>query len=329
MPSPEPALPLGYLYRTCTLCPRRCRVDRTGSGRGICGEGDRVRIGYVGPHFGEEPPLSGTMGSGTVFFSGCSLRCSTCQNVQISQQGMGREVSSGQLLAQVRRMIRLQKVHNLNFVTPDHFLPHVAWLVESLRAEGLRPPVVFNVSGYQDRAMLELAEEYVDIYLPDFKYGDAGLARRLSSAGKYPEVALEAISEMVRQKGFLEVSPWGPGLAMRGVLVRHLILPGHIDNSLEALSSLFVEFGKGLPLSLMSQYHPVRPVGEPSLEQFLCAEEFAQVYEHALSLGFETLYVQFPGPSRTAREVARAFLPDFRKAQPFLIPPQGLHLDDC
>ncbi|MFW6099037.1 MAG: radical SAM protein, partial [Thermodesulfobacteriota bacterium] len=242
-------------YRACRLCPRRCGVDRMAavhSGKtGFCGETDQLRVAYVGPHFGEEPPLSGRKGSGAVFFSGCTLRCTFCQNHQISRGGRGKRVRLEHLWDRVKEMIRVHQVHNLNLVTPDHFLPHALTLVARHRAEGLDVPVVFNLSGYQSPEWLDMAGSGADIYLPDFKYGDARLAARLSSCGEYPETALDAISEMVRQKGFLDTFSSGAEIAKKGVLVRHLILPGYVQNSMDALSSLFLEFGKELPLSLM------------------------------------------------------------------------------
>lgn len=284
---------------------------------GRCGEGSQLRVAHVGPHFGEEPPITGQRGSGTVFFSGCSLKCSYCQNFQISHLGLGRSLSPGDLTGLIVGMIRRDRVHNVNFVTPDHFFPHVFEIVSRLRERGLDLPVVFNLSGYQALEWLERASNHADIYLPDFKYAEQGLASALSTCRDYPGVALQAIAAMVRQKGFLDACGDRKPLATKGVLVRHLILPGHVENSLTALTCLFVEFGSHLPLSLMSQYHPVRHQKDAPLNRFLKEEEFRQVYDHALDLGFETIYVQFP--ERDGRESAGSadFLPDFERAEPF------------
>lgn len=308
-------------YRSCVLCPRECRVDRTahdaGSPRGVCGESDRVRVAYVGPHFGEEPPISGSNGSGTVFFTGCSLRCGYCQNHQISHDGMGTGMGMRELVSKVKEMVRRHRVHNINFVTPDHFFPHVFRLVATLRCDGVDLPMLYNLSGYQSIASLALTEPYADIYLPDYKYSDPSLAAALSRCRDYPSVALEAIAVMVRQKGFLDAVSSGAGLARKGVLVRHLILPGKVQNSIDALTSLFLEFGPGLPLSLMSQYHPVRRQPDPDLNRRVGHNEFEAVLGHARDLGFENLFVQFPEKDPSQISVASPFLPDFERPEPF------------
>jgi putative pyruvate formate lyase activating enzyme len=273
---------------------------------------------YVGPHFGEEPPLTGTHGSGTVFFTGCSLRCSFCQNFQISREGLGEPIELKGLLAKAEDMIVRKHVHNINFVTPDHFFPYVFELVTLLRGKGYDLPMVFNLSGYQSVNLLKSAERSVDIYLPDFKYADRDLARKLSRCQNYPDVALAALSVMLSQKGFLDCFATGDPLAKEGVLVRHLILPGYVENSINALTTLFVEFGAELPLSLMSQYVPVTLQEEETLNRPLTEEEFNQVYSHALDLGFQHLFVQFP--EEAASDGKPPFLPDFRLDKPFSSP---------
>jgi putative pyruvate formate lyase activating enzyme len=275
-------------------------------------------VAYVGPHFGEEPPLTGTHGSGTVFFTGCSLRCSYCQNFQISREGLGDILALEQLLTKVQDMIARRHVHNVNFVTPDHFFPHVFELVTLLRSKGHHLPMLFNLSGYQSVNLLKTAEGYVDIYLPDFKYADRDLARNLSKCRNYPDVALAALSEMLAQKGFLDTFDTGDSLAKKGVLVRHLILPGNVENSINALTTLFVEFGSQLPLSLMSQYVPVTPQEAEALNRPLTEDEFKQVYAHAVDLGFQHLFVQFP--EEAASDGKPPFLPDFRLDKPFSTP---------
>ncbi len=309
------------LYRDCRLCPRECAVNRTAAGatgtRGFCREGARLRVSYVGPHFGEEPPITGTRGSGTVFLAGCSLRCSFCQNHQISRGGLGRVTTIKALEDDVERMLLRDRVHNINLVTPDHFLPHLIHLVARLRGRGHHHPVVLNLSGYQARTTLEMAGDVADIYLPDYKYSDGRLAGALSACEDYPAVALEAIAEMVRRRGFLDTLETGRPLARKGVLVRHLILPGKTENSRNALTTLFLEFGPRLPLSLMSQYTPAVPQADPDLNRTLTAAEFDRVYTHALDLGFERLFVQFPVMNETDEKDASPFLPDFRLAQPF------------
>jgi putative pyruvate formate lyase activating enzyme len=315
-------------YRACELCPRRCGVDRTGGEVGFCGEGAQLRLATVEAHFGEEPPISGVNGSGTVFFSGCSLRCIYCQNYQISHEGLGRAWSLGDLVDRLAVLHKNLGIHNVNFVTPDHFLPHTVAVVEILRRRGIGIPVLYNLSGYQLVQSLCLIEPVADIYLPDFKYADTTLARSLSRCPDYASVALEALVEMVRQKGFLDTSlsvedhgghgldrDNTPRIARRGVLVRHLILPGQVDNSRQVLDMLFVEFGKGLPLSLMSQYVPIRRFPEaPCLDRLVGEDESSEVLDHAERLGFRNLFVQYPGKVDPA---ARPFLPDFSSSAPF------------
>jgi putative pyruvate formate lyase activating enzyme len=217
----------------------------------------------------------------------------------------------------VTEMIEESQAHNINLVTPDHFFPHAFQLVSILRRNGFNLPVVNNLSGYQSLAMLRIAEEYTDIYLPDFKYADPTLSMRLSKCKDYPAVALDAIVEMVRQKGFLDVFENASELAKKGALVRHLILPGQIENSLNALTTLFLEFGGRLPLSLMSQYHPALTQQVEDLNRSITQEEFYRVYSHAMDLGFEHLYVQFPDQNSPDRSDHSPFLPDFRQEQPF------------
>ncbi len=221
------------------------------------------------------------------------------------------------LVEAVLGMVERYHVHNINLVTPDHFFPHVFRLVSRLRKKGLDLPMVYNLSGYQSVQMLKAAKGHADIYLPDYKYSDSSLAERLSRCRDYPHVALGAIAEMVRQKRFLDSFYTGSEVAGKGVLVRHLILPGNIRNSIDALTSLFVEFGRGLPLSLMSQYHPVLDHKEEALNRTVTAEEFREVYTHARELGFEHLFVQFPDKIPGKGEGVSPFLPDFRRTRPF------------
>jgi putative pyruvate formate lyase activating enzyme len=309
------------LFEECTLCPRNCGINRLEgsikSRSGFCAQDNNLRVAYVGPHFGEEPPISGTRGSGTIFFSGCPLGCSFCQNYQISRLGIGETLSLGKLSDMVLRMIEDKGVHNLNFVTPDHFFPYTFKLVDILHEKAYDLPAVYNLSGYQSVKSLIIAESRADIYLPDFKYSDPDLSMRLSRCKDYPATALEAITEMIRQKGFLDSFQKGKELATRGVLVRHLVLPGKILNSLNALTTLFIEFGPDMPLSIMSQYHPVLPHEDMDLNRVLTREEFDRVYSHALDLGFRNLFVQFPDSTAMKSETVSPFLPDFNMAEPF------------
>jgi putative pyruvate formate lyase activating enzyme len=252
-----------------------------------------------------------------VFFTGCALRCSFCQNYQLSHQGLGRKVDARALLEEIEAMIRAKGVHNVNFVTPDHFFPHVHDLISRLQGGSNAVPCVFNVSGYQSLDLLKMAGEVVDIYLPDYKYSDGSLAARLSRAGNYPRVALSALSEMIRQKGFLDACMNETEIARKGVLVRHLVLPAQVENSVNALTTLFLEFGPSLPVSIMSQYQPVVPQKAPEMNRRLHRGEFDHVLDHALSLGFQNLFVQFPEETESGESGGSPFVPDFRRAKPF------------
>lgn len=298
-------------YAFCKLCPRDCGVNRLAGQRGVCGETGVCRIASYGPHFGEEPCFSGTRGSGTIFFTGCSSHCFFCQNYQISNQSLGEEVSPRQLLNIARELVK-RGVHNLNFVTPDHFWPHIEFVVRRLRAEGCRVPMLFNSSGYQREDMIARYAECMDIFMPDFKFADSALARDSMGDEHYPEVALAALRRMVDLKGFLH--PWDPSgseTARSGVLVRHLILPGHVENSLHVLRLLRREFGRSLPLSVMSQFHPVPACRlRRQMTRRLSREEYERVYAEVIALDFKNVFVQ---PYLPTNE----FLPDFELEEPF------------
>ena len=206
---------------------------------------------------------------------------------------------------------------NINFVTPDHFFPYTFKLVEQLRENGYSIPVLYNTSGYQSVEMLKAAEKFADIYLPDYKYSDPEIAQKFSKCRDYPGKALDAITEMIKQKGFLDTFIKESEIAAKGVLVRHLILPGKIENSIKALNSLFLEFGARLPLSLMSQYHPVMTHDDSDMNRHLLAEEFEAVYQHALELGFENMFAQFPESTGSGSDEDQDFLPDFNDESPF------------
>ncbi len=302
--------------QTCQLCPRRCTVNRVRGERGFCGASSQLRIASIGTHFGEEPPISGKHGSGTVFFSGCTLHCDFCQNYQISHDQLGENMEIIEVVDQLETLYHTRHIHNVNFVTPDHFFPHTRKIVEGLRARHVPIPILYNMSGYERVESLKALEDAADIYLPDFKYADAALGERLSHCSRYPSVALDALAEMVRQKGILDIClpDRDADFACQGVLIRHLILPNHVQNSLDALSMLFIEFGKDIPLSLMSQYHPVQPCSVPELQRRISVREFQQVYEHAQQLGFQNLFVQYP---IDWIESESEFLPDFAQTHPF------------
>jgi putative pyruvate formate lyase activating enzyme len=299
-------------YTPCRLCPRLCGTDRLGDAPGVCGETAALRIASHGPHRGEEPCFSGMRGSGAIFFSGCACHCFFCQNWQISNaHGMGHAVSPDEFHRLALGLID-RGVHNLNFVTPDHFWPHIEALCTRLRAEDVSIPFLFNSSCYQLPSMISRYAALMDIFLPDFKFADPALARAVMRDERYPEIALESLRLMVAEKGFLDpFDPSGIQLARQGVLVRHLVLPGQVENSLRVLDLLREEFGRWLPLSLMSQYTPV-PATEsrPPFNRPLDPAEYQTALDHAQDLGFENFLIQ---PLETSND----FLPDFDRDNPF------------
>jgi putative pyruvate formate lyase activating enzyme len=298
-------------YKDCRLCPRQCGVNRLDGKKGYCRETAVCRIASVGPHFGEEPSFSGQKGSGTFFFSGCSSRCLFCQNYQISIENKGYEFSEDQLLQAALSLIE-QGGHNLNFVTPDHFWPHIRNLCETLRARGETIPFLWNSSGYQEPSLIEDYARHIDIFLPDFKFADPKLAETCMHDRRYPEIAMASLRKMVELKGFL--TPWDPTgrqTAWQGVLVRHLVMPGCVDNSLQVLRLLATEFGRLLPLSIMSQFEPI-----PNCEKCrlfttrVSSKDYQRVCDEVETLGFKHVYIQ-PDMGDMA------FMPDFDREQPF------------
>lgn len=298
-------------YEKCRLCPRDCGAARAEGRKGVCGETAQCRVASVGAHFGEEPCFSGTRGSGTVFFGGCPCQCFFCQNHQISAGHLGDLLSPDELFARALALVR-RGVHNINFVTPDHFWPHIEDLCGRLRAAGVTVPFLFNGSGYHRADMIASYAGPIDIFLPDFKFADGALARECMGDVRYPEIALSALRGMVEARGFLD--PWDPSgaePARRGVLVRHLVMPGEVENSLSALRLLRREFGRLLPLAVMSQFRPVPACDvRGRLTRGVTAAEYDRVRALVDECGFEHVFIQ------ELRHDA-SFFPDFRRAQPF------------
>lgn len=298
-------------YQCCELCPRSCKVDRIKGQRGYCRETVDCRISYIGKHYGEEPSFTGTRGSGTIFFCGCSSHCFFCQNYQISIEDLGQIYSPELLLKAVSDLCQ-QQVHNINLVTPDHFWPHIEWLCHAVRKKGFDLPFILNCSGYQRADMIDRYAATIDIFMPDYKFSDPTLAKMCMGDERYPEIALNALKKMVELKGFLE--PWDPSgqnTAKTGVLVRHLVLPGYVEQSIEALILLKKEFGRHLPLSIMSQFRPVPACEERHvLERMLTAAEFRRVADAVQDMGFEQVYLQ-------SIPEEPDFLPNFKNRQPF------------
>ena len=261
------------LLRCCNLCGRRCAADRT-TGRGSCGTGERAVVASWGPHHGEEAPIRGSRGSGTVFFSHCNLACDYCQNFDVSQLGEGRETSPTALAA-IFMALREEGCHNVNLVSPTHALPQVLEALRLAADSGLDLPIVWNSGGYDTPESLALLDGVVDVYMPDMKYADAATALRLSHVPDYPAVNRAAVKEMYRQVGDLVLD--ADGVAVRGLLVRHLVLPGGLAGSEEVFRFLAREVSTGTWLNVMGQYHPAWKAREiPPLDRRPTAEEIAE-----------------------------------------------------
>ena len=289
--------------KECRVCPRNCGADRLSDQKGFCRAGAEIILARAALHMWEEPCISGKEGSGAVFFSGCSLGCKFCQNRQISRGQTGKKVTADRL-ADIFLELQQQKANNINLVTAGHFLPQVAEAIEKSRNRGLQIPVVYNSSGYEKSEMLKLLEGLVDIYLPDFKYMDPELAEKYSYARDYPEVAKEALKEMVRQTGTPEFDR--RGIMKKGVIVRHLLLPGHVKDSRRVLEYLLSTYGKEIYISLMNQYTPM-PVmkDDPRLSRKVTDREYQRLIDYGIQLGLENGFIQ---EGETAKE---SFIPEF------------------
>ncbi len=271
----------------CMLCPRRCRVDRTKDELGVCRTGKDARVSSFNPHFGEEDPLVGRHGSGTIFFTHCNLLCLFCQNFDISHQGHGREVSS-QDLADI--MLQLQKLgcHNINFVTPSHVVPQILSGLEIAIEGGLRVPLVYNSGGYDTVQTLKLLDGVFDIYMPDFKFWSSELAHGACEAGDYPEVAQKALKEMHRQVGDLTMD--ASGVAMRGLLIRHLVLPGGLAGTRQIARFIAREISPNTYVNLMAQYRPCgRAYEVDGLSSSLSSEDYERAVRDATEEGVTRL----------------------------------------
>jgi putative pyruvate formate lyase activating enzyme len=272
---------------SCNLCPRRCGVDRTAGRTGFCQGGLAARVSSYGPHFGEESPLVGEHGSGTIFMAGCNLGCCFCQNYEISHLVEGRETSAEDLAGM---MLALEQAgcHNINFVTPTHFVPQILRALAAAAGRGLSVPVVYNCGGYESVSTLEMLEGAVDIYMPDFKFAGAESAVRYCTAADYPQRAKEALSEMHRQVGDLVIKN---GLARRGLLVRHLVMPGHTGDSAEVFKFLAEEISPRTFVNVMDQYRPCYEAGAfPEIARRSSADEFRRSLELARQAGLVRVY---------------------------------------
>ena len=272
----------------CDLCARYCHMNRRQTIKGaVCRTGERAIVNSFGPHHGEENPLRGWNGSGTIFFSWCSLRCVFCQNWEISQKGMGQEVEPAQL-AEIMLQLQAQGCHNINFVTPSHVVAQLIAAVDIAAQQGLNIPLVYNTGGYDSPEALALLDGIIDIYMPDMKYGDSQLARQYSKVRNYVEVNFAAVKEMHRQVGDLRLDE--NGIALRGLLVRHLVLPANIAGTEKVLAFLAQEISTNTYLNLMDQYHPCyRADDYPLLARPITRAEYDQAQQLAEHYGLRRL----------------------------------------
>lgn len=287
----------------CLRCPRQCGVDRSVQ-YGFCGESEEIRIARAAPHMWEEPPISGQNGSGTIFFSGCNLRCIYCQNHEIAVSHLGYPVSADQLL-RIFFDLQAQGVHNINLVTAGHFVKELLPVLRKAKGAGLQIPILWNSSGYESAETIRMLEGLIDIYLPDFKYINPKTATEYSNAPDYPEIAKLSLAEMVRQTGAPQIDK-ETGLMTRGVQVRHLVLPGHAQESRQILWYLCQTYGNGIGYSIMNQYTPMPQMKDhPLLSRRVTAQEYENVIRYAKQIGIENAFTQ------EGEAACESFIPEF------------------
>lgn len=300
------------LLQSCTLCPRTCGVNRLAGETGVCGETANIRAARAALHFWEEPCISGASGSGAVFFSGCSMGCVYCQNQSISHGQVGFSLTSDQLAAAFLRL-QEQGANNINLVTPTHFIPQIKEALLLAKARGLLLPIVYNSSGYERPEILRELDGLIDIYLPDFKYFSTELSTKYSHCPDYTQFAKEALAEMVRQVGAATFSGnpeedeyTDQNLMTKGVLVRHLLLPGALEDSKQVLSYLYHTYGDSIFISIMSQYTPLAHVeASPELNRRITEAEYNALIDYAIDLGISNAFIQGDGVDE------ESFIPQF------------------
>ena len=282
-------------YEKCQLCPRMCQVNRENGQTGICKVSSKLKVARAALHYWEETCISGTKGSGTVFFSGCSMHCVFCQNQEIAQGVSGKEISR-ERLAEIFLELQEKQANNINLVTPGQYVPHIVWAVEQARAQGLTIPIVYNTSSYENVDTLKRLEGIVDVYLPDFKYWSPELAKKYSNAPDYPEVAKTAIAEMVRQQPVTQFQyneEQDLDLIKKGVIVRQLLLPGQLQDAKQIVKYLHDTYGEQIYLSLMSQYTPLKHVEKfPELNRKVDRKTYDKYIDYAIEIGVENGYIQ-------------------------------------
>ena len=291
------------LLKQCNLCPRRCSVNRYQE-KGFCGANNRIKLAYYSLHMWEEPVISGDNGSGTIFFSHCNLRCLYCQNKKISIDGYGKYITNKRL-GEIMLELQDRGAHNINLVTPTHYVPQISSVLKKIKNKELKIPVVYNTSSYENIGTLMVMKNLVDIYLADLKYYDDSLGEKYSSCSNYFEVATMAIDEMYRQVGKFELDD--NGMMKKGLIVRVLILPGHVHDAKEIINYLYKTYGDDIYISIMNQYTPVNKCKYDNLNRKVSEDEYEEVINYALTIGVNNAFIQ---EGDTAEE---SFIPKFDK----------------
>jgi putative pyruvate formate lyase activating enzyme len=293
---------MNLLYK-CKLCPRNCGVNRLDGQVGFCGSGLGIKVARVSLHNWEEPCLSGENGSGTIFFSQCNLKCVFCQNYSISHKGIGKEITI-ERLAEIFIEQQERGAHNINLVTPTHFVPQIIEAIKLARSRGLVLPMVYNSNGYESLETIKALKGYIDVYLPDLKYYDDKYAIRYSNAPNYFKTAANAIEEMFSQVGDAQFNE--NGLMMKGVIIRHLMLPGLLFDSKKVIDYVWRAFGHSVYVSIMNQYTPVNNADKyPEINKPLNQDHYESLIDYCLSLGIKNAFIQEEGT------VSESFIPRF------------------
>lgn len=277
-------------YENCLLCPRKCGINRRTGQTGVCGVSSEIKVARAALHYWEEPCISGKRGSGAVFFSGCSLHCVFCQNREISDGKAGKLISK-ERLSDIFMELADKGANNINLVTPGQYIPDIVWAVNDAKSRGMKLPIIYNTSGYENVTELKLLEGIVDVYLPDFKYMDSTLSARYSRAKDYPSVAKQARSEMVRQQPDVVIDN-ATGLIQKGVIVRQLLLPGHVNDAKAVLKYLYDTYHDHVYISMMSQFTPIALKDYPEINRTVTRREYERLVDYALEIGITNAFIQ-------------------------------------
>lgn len=277
-------------YENCLLCPRKCGINRSTGQTGVCGVSSEIKVARAALHYWEEPCISGKRGSGAVFFSGCSLHCVFCQNREISDGKAGKVISK-ERLSDIFIELADKGANNINLVTPGQYIPDIVWVVNDAKSRGMKLPIIYNTSGYENVTELKLLEGIVDVYLPDFKYMDSTLSARYSRAKDYPSVAKKALSEMVRQQPDVVIDD-ATGLIQKGVIVRQLLLPGHVNDAKAVLKYLYDTYHDHVYISMMSQFTPIALEDYPEINRTVTKREYERLVNYALEIGITNAFIQ-------------------------------------